>query len=68
MNCKLSFFPEVCSAITSCEIAEDVSWSPLWNCDVRKNVKDSKQPDSEINALRSRLLVPGELAILLLLS
>ena len=47
-----SVFTESCSAANECQILDDVSWSPLWQPDVRNDIKVTKQPDSEINALR----------------
>ena len=38
----------------------DVSHSPLWEEDIRREVRETKLSEQQINTLRSKLLVPGE--------
>ena len=38
----------------------DMSFSPLWEEDIRQEVMETKQSEQQINSLRSKLLVPGQ--------
>ncbi|ESP05473.1 hypothetical protein LOTGIDRAFT_228048 [Lottia gigantea] len=45
--------------IKSCLPSPDLLSSPLWNLDIRKEVKETKITDAELNKMRSHLVVPG---------
>lgn len=41
------------------KLTPDISDSPLWQCDVREDVKNNKMSEAQLNYLKSEQLIPG---------